>query len=78
MKNEELDKLIEKAKTKEDGVYAAFGMYYYGVKDNYLHLIGNRYTGEVLQLAYGFLCVVAPCNNKLKLKTELKERLKSV
>ena len=72
MKSEHLEKLVEKSKDKEDGTYAAFGRYYYVVKDNMLHLIGDRIHGELLQFSYGFLVTLGKVES-YKVKVKLKE-----
>ncbi len=71
IKRDELNKMIDNAKDKKDGIYAYQGHYYYVVQKNNVTYLGNRITGEVFQLYFG---LVSLGNVKTwELKNKLKE-----
>jgi hypothetical protein len=76
MKIDELNKLIEKSKNKNNGVYIK-SCYYYAVKDGCLRLIGNRISGELQQFCYGFLVNIGSIEG-YKMQKELKRLLLNI
>lgn len=65
--------LVDKAKTKKDGVYSYRGMYY-AVKN--CRLVGHcDYYGNVFENAYGFNVVKGKARNKYEGRDVLKSYL---
>lgn len=76
MNIEQLQKIINKSKTKNDGVYKSDG-YYYVVKDNHLRFYANEYTGDIHERAFGFSVSIGNVK-PYELKKKLKELLKKL
>lgn len=74
MKVCELNKMIDLAKNRNDGVFSKGG-YYYAVKDKSIYLIGSKITGEIVQPAYGFVANIGKVK-AYEVRDKLKELLR--
>jgi hypothetical protein len=72
---DDLQRVLDKAKTKKDGVYSYNNMPYF-VKDNSLRLIGEY--NKVYEWSYGFLVSLGTIENHYKLKDEIKRLSKFI
>ena len=74
MKIEIANLIIEKAKTKDDGVYSFKG-FKYAVKDNHFVLFAD-YFGIIHQRAGNFNAVIGKIEERYNIVKELKRLLK--
>lgn len=71
MKAELLNKIIERAKNKKDGVYS-YQHTAYSVKSGYVGFVGAG--GEIYQFVYGFLAVIGT----YKYQSEARDKIKQL
>ena len=74
IKQDDLNKIKEKAKTRTNGIYSANG-FYYVVKDNKVLYLGQKATGEIAQIVYGFISPIGEVKS-YNVKEKLRELLK--
>ena len=73
---EELKYIIEKSKTKKDGIYLKSPYFYY-VKNNKPVLFANKISGVIEQFCYGFLSTLGKVE-VYNIKNELKRLSKDI
>ncbi len=75
MKQEQLNEIIKKSKTKNNGVYSHKGILY-AVKSKFPVLFA--YSGSIKQFSTGFLIILGKDINPWDYKKELKRLLEKI
>lgn len=75
MKQDFLNKILERSKGKNDGVYSA-SPYYYSVKNGCPEFFGCKYSGQIHQFSHGFLVSLGRHEPYYKVKDKIKELAK--